>query len=136
MAEQPVDGPGEDIREARRQFPATAERAYLNTAAVGLASRRLRDTYRDAVGPGSSDGFDFTLGERAADEARAAVAGLMGADAGDVALIPSVSAAAGLVAAQFGPARPGDNVVIGQQEYSSNHFPWRQLARKSYEVRQ
>ena len=125
-----------DIREARRDFPATAGRAYLNTAAVGLASTRLRDTYRDLVDTWASDGFDFTRGERAADDARAVVAALMGADPVDVALIPSVSAAAGLVAAQFGPARPGDNVVIGEREYSSNHFPWRQLTSKGYEVRQ
>jgi selenocysteine lyase/cysteine desulfurase len=53
-----------------------------------------------------------------------------------VALIPSVSSAAGLVAAQLGVAGHGDNVVIGEREYSSNHFPWRQLERKGYDVRQ
>jgi selenocysteine lyase/cysteine desulfurase len=51
-------------------------------------------------------------------------------------LIMSVSAAAGLVAAQFGPASHGQNVVIGEREYSSNHYPWRQLMGKGYEVRQ
>ena len=35
------------------------------------------------------------------------MAALIGADPSDVALIASVSAAAGLVAAQFGPAEPG-----------------------------
>jgi selenocysteine lyase/cysteine desulfurase len=64
------------------------------------------------------------------------VARLLGAEAADIALIPSVSSAAGLVAAQLGRAGPGDNVVIGEREYSSNHFPWRQLARKGYDVRQ
>jgi selenocysteine lyase/cysteine desulfurase len=64
------------------------------------------------------------------------VARLIGADAADIALIPSVSSAAGLVAAQFGPAGPGESIVIGQREYSSNHFPWRQLASKGYDVRQ
>ena len=34
-----------DIREARRLFPATADRAYFNTAATGLASQRLADSY-------------------------------------------------------------------------------------------
>ena len=53
-----------------------------------------------------------------------------------MALVPSVSAAAGLVAAQFVAARPGENLVTGAQEYSSNHFPWRQLERRGYEVRQ
>ena len=47
-----------------------------------------------------------------------------------------MSSAAGLVAAQFGTAAAGDNVVIGEREYSSNHFPWRQLERKGYDVRQ
>ena len=53
-----------------------------------------------------------------------------------MALIASVSAAAGFVAAQFGPGQPGQNVVIGAREYSSNHFPWRQLEAKGYQVRQ
>lgn len=66
----------------------------------------------------------------------ASVAALIGADRSDVALIASVSAAAGLVAAQFGPAGRGHNVVIGEREYSSNHYPWRLLANKGYEVRQ
>jgi selenocysteine lyase/cysteine desulfurase len=64
------------------------------------------------------------------------VAALIGADRSDVALIASVSSAAGLVAAQFGPGTRGQNVVIGEREYSSNHYPWRLLAKKGYEVRQ
>jgi selenocysteine lyase/cysteine desulfurase len=125
-----------DVREARRLFPATAHRAYLNSAAVGLASRRLADTYHEVINDWTTIGFDFSRGERAADAARSAVARLIGADSADIALIPSVSSAAGLVAAQFGPAARGENVVIGQREYSSNHFPWRQLADKGYDVRQ
>jgi cysteine desulfurase / selenocysteine lyase len=125
-----------DIHEARRLFPATADRAYLNTAAVGLASQRLADSYHQIINEWTAAGFDFNRGEQAADAARSAVARLIGADDADVALIPSVSAAAGLVAAQFGVAALGENVVIGQREYSSNHFPWRQLADKGYDVRQ
>ena len=90
-----------DIREARRLFPAAAGRAYFNTAAVGLASRRLADVYHRFVDEWVSAGLDFRGCERAADNARAAVARLLGARAADIALIPSVSAAAGLVAAQF-----------------------------------
>jgi cysteine desulfurase/selenocysteine lyase len=125
-----------DIREARRLFPATAARAYFNTAAVGLASRRLADDYHAFVEEWATTGLDYRRGEQAADNARSAVARLLGAQASDIALIPSVSSAAGLVAAQLGRASPGDNVVIGEKEYSSNHFPWRQLAGKGYDVRQ
>jgi len=125
-----------DITEARRLFPATTGRAYFNTAAVGLASRRLVETYHAVVDEWATHGFDWPRGERAANEARSAAARLIGADPTDLALIPSVSSAAGLVAAQLGVAGPGENVVIGEREYSSNHFPWRQLAHKGYDVRQ
>jgi cysteine desulfurase / selenocysteine lyase len=124
------------ICEARRLFPATADRAYFNTAAVGLASRRLAGTYHEFIDEWTTIGLDYGRGEQAAGDARSAVARLIGADAADIALIPAVSSAAGLVAAQFGPAGPGENIVIGQREYSSNHFPWRQLAGKGYDVRQ
>ena len=125
-----------DIRDARRLFPATADRAYFNTAATGLASQRLAVRYHAFIDEWTAGGLDFPRGEQAAGDARSAVARLTGADARDMALIPSVSSAAGLVAAQFGPAGPGESIVIGQREYSSNHFPWRQLAGKGYDVRQ
>lgn len=125
-----------DVREARSLFPATATYAYLNTAAVGLASRALRSCYHRFVDEWSESGLDYVRAEDAAESARTSVAALIGAEPSDIALIASVSAAAGLVAAQFGPARPGQNVVIGEREYSSNHFPWRLLAEKGYEVRQ
>jgi hypothetical protein len=41
--------PTTDIRDARELFPATADLVYLNTAAVGLASRRLADTNRSTI---------------------------------------------------------------------------------------
>ncbi len=125
-----------DIHDARHLFPATGDRVYVNTAAVGLASRRLADAYHEAVTAWAANGFDYVRGEQAAGNARAAVARLIGANESDVALIPSISSAAGLVAAQLGPAAGGENVVIGAREYSSNHFPWRQLAHKGYDVRQ
>jgi cysteine desulfurase / selenocysteine lyase len=132
---QPATAPL-DITQSRQLFPATAGRAYFNTAAIGLASRHLAQTYHAVVDEWVSHGMDFAHGERAANRARVLVARLIGASPEDVALIPSVSSAAGLVAAQLGPASPGENVVIGEREYSSNHFPWRQLERKGYDVRQ
>jgi cysteine desulfurase / selenocysteine lyase len=109
---------------------------YLNSAAVGLASQRLADTYHQLIDEWTNTGFDYSRAEHAANNARSAVARLIGADSEDIALIPSVSSAAGLVAAQFERAKPDENIVIGQREYSSNHFPWRQLVGKGYDVRQ
>lgn len=136
MGEGTTGGHVADVTEARRLFPATEAAAYFNTAAVGLASRAVAAAYHGCVDHWTERGFDWLRGEAAAERARSSVAALLGAEASDVALIASVSAAAGLVAAQFGPARSGQNVVIGEREYSSNHFPWRLLAGKGYDVRQ
>lgn len=125
-----------EISEARTLFPATDKVAYFNTAAVGLASSAVAAAYHRYVDEWCESGPDWVRGEHAAENARASVAGLLGTDPSELALIASVSAAAGLVAAQFGPARAGQNIVIGQREYSSNHFPWRLLTHKGYEVRQ
>jgi selenocysteine lyase/cysteine desulfurase len=78
-----------DIRDARRLFPATADRAYFNTAATGLASQRLADSYHAFIDEWTATGLDFPRGEQAAGDARLAVARLTGADARDIALIAS-----------------------------------------------
>jgi selenocysteine lyase/cysteine desulfurase len=124
------------MQRAREEFPVLEDRAYLNTAAVALGSRRLAATYRTFIDEWTASGLDFIRAEQAAEASRAAFASILGASCDDVALIPSVSAAAGLVAAQFVGAGPGENLVIGAQEYSSNHFPWRQLAMRGYDIRQ
>ena len=125
-----------EVREASSLFPATEKLTYLNTAAVGLASSALLDAYRGFIGEWSDGPLDYVRGEEAGERARGSVAALIGADPTDVALIASVSAAAGLVTSQFGSASRGQNVVIGEREYSSNHFPWRLLEHKGYDVRQ
>lgn len=125
-----------DVGSARRLFPALQRQAYLNTAAVSLANTRLHDAYLAFIERWTANGLDYVQAEAAAERARGLFAGLIGAAARDVALVASVSAAAGLVAAQFLAARPGENLVIGAQEYSSNHFPWRQLERRGYQIRQ
>jgi len=58
-----------DICDARRLFPATAGRAYFNTAAVGLASRRLAGTYHEFIDEWAATGLDYSRGEQAGDEA-------------------------------------------------------------------
>ena len=103
--------------------PATTGRAYFDTAAVGLASSRLAATYHAVVDEWVAHGFDWVRGEQAANEARSAVARLIGADPADLALIPSVSSAAGLVAAQLGLAGDGENVVIGERSTARTTCP-------------
>jgi hypothetical protein len=68
-----------EIRVARDLFAATASCAFFNTAAVGLASRRLADSYGELIDHWVAVGFDFVRSEQAANEARSTVARLIGA---------------------------------------------------------
>lgn len=98
-----------DVRDARLSYPATRDLTYFDTAAVGLASQAVADAYRAFLNEWMTNGLDYVRGEAAAESARSSVAALMGTDPADVALIPSVSAAAGFVAAQFGQAAGAEN---------------------------
>ena len=79
--------------------------AYLNTAAVGLASHTLVEALRSYVDEWPGPASTTCVGRKPARSPAAPVAALIGASPTDVALIPSVSASAGLVAAESD--RPG-----------------------------
>jgi selenocysteine lyase/cysteine desulfurase len=55
--------PLRDVREARDLFPAAANAAYFNTAAVGLASRALLAAYRGYLDDWEENGLDYLRGE-------------------------------------------------------------------------
>jgi selenocysteine lyase/cysteine desulfurase len=46
-----------------------------------------------------------------------------------------VSSAAGIVAANLPPAKHGENVVVAENEFVSNYYPWLLLRERGYEVR-
>ena len=56
-------GSADDVRTARRLFPATEHLAYFNTAAVGLASRKLVAAYHDFVDEWAEHGLDYVRAE-------------------------------------------------------------------------
>ena len=95
----------------RALFPALRASTYLNTAAVGLASTRLAAVLTETIATWTEAGFDWERGEAAAAASRTAVARLIGASPRDVALVPPVSAAAGLVAAQSCPLPPAEETA-------------------------
>src|SRR5258705_12222612 len=95
------------IRDARRLFPATAGRAYFSTAVVGLASRHLAETYRAFIDEWAADGLDYSRGERAAGEARSAVARPIRGQPAGLAAIPSVWSGSAALGAPVWPARHG-----------------------------
>lgn len=109
--------------------------AYLNCAYFPPMPRPVREAGRRALdgaaspwNTGSSDFFEPGEG------LRESFARLIGGDADGVALVPSVSYGAS-VAARSLPVGPGRTVVMVEEEFPSDVYPWRdKLAREGGEI--
>lgn len=121
--------------DVRQLFPGLKNTIYLNTASMNVGSAPARAAYELALEQWSAGRFDWTEAERAGEDARALFAEIIGATAGEIAIVPAVSTAAGIVAANLPPARPGENVVVAENEFASNYFPWLLLRERGYDVR-
>lgn len=120
------------------QFPLEPGLIYLNHAGVGPWPQRTRDAVsafaESNVRRGAADYPQWAAVEQ---RLRERAARLVGADsAASIALVKNTSEGLSMVA--YGLAwRPGDNVVISDQEFPSNRIPWESLAERfGIEVRQ
>ena len=118
---------------APAEYDAEAVRGYLDTATYGLPPRSVLAAFDDAI-EGWRARRDWFLWEDDAERCRELFAGLVGASPANVAITTAVSVSAGVVAASL-PAGPGDNVVVHENDFASNLFPWTALERRGVEVR-
>jgi cysteine desulfurase/selenocysteine lyase len=123
------------FREERRKFPVTRRYAYLNHAGRGPLSppayavmRRIGDEML-YVHPDQLPGMIEDL-----HRTRSAIAELIGAPAGTVALVPNTSSGIAMAAGSL-PIGPGDNVICARGEFPANVYPWLNLTRRGVEVR-
>lgn len=104
--------------------------AYLNCAYMSPLLRETREVGEAAVTrksrPWEIKPPDFF---EDAETARGLFARLVGADADGVAIVPSVSYGIALAAANI-PVREGQNILILEDQFPSNVYAWRELARK------
>jgi kynureninase len=122
-------------RRWREEFPVTRERLYLNSCSLAPLPERGRRALAAFATQWSEWGgrawYDPWMGE--IDALRADVARLLGADAGEVALEPSVSAALVSVASSFSYAgRP--KVVVADMDFPTDGHTWLALERSGIQV--
>jgi selenocysteine lyase/cysteine desulfurase len=102
---------------------------YLNSGSLGVRLHAVNAAGRAALdrmaAPWNIHSADWFADARAL---RALFASLIGAPADCVALVPSVSYGIA-TAARNVPVAAGDNIVVIDQEYPSNFYSWRRLAR-------
>jgi selenocysteine lyase/cysteine desulfurase len=118
----------------RALFDPLPGRTYLDAATYGLPPRPAVEAMQRALRAwqtGSARWIDDW--DRPAEAARRDFASIIGATAADIALLPSASVGMGLVAESL---KPGDVVVVPEDEHVSDLFPLLVAERRGVEVRQ
>ena len=116
-----------DLGEYRDEFPVLRDRTYLISASLGPLSRRSRALAEEHLDLWQHFGpeelwFDYGLPQL--QTCRELFAQLIGADAGEIAVIPSVSSGLSSVASCLDfSARP--KVVLSEMDFPTNHYVWR-----------
>lgn len=124
-----------DIETIRSYFPALQDKIYMNTATQSIGNRLASDALHKAISQWNHGDFNWSDAEQAGEENRILFANMIGAEPGEIALIPFASTAAGIVASQLEKAKPGENIVVSEQEFTSNLYSWRMLENKGYQLR-
>ncbi|MCA9232236.1 MAG: aminotransferase class V-fold PLP-dependent enzyme [Planctomycetales bacterium] len=121
--------------QLRKAMPVATNWAYFDHAAVapisGPAAEVLRNWLDEAAEQGDTRWLDWARG---LGEMRSAAAALLGAETGEIALVPNTTAGINLVAEGL-DWQSGDNVVTLDDEFPANVYPWLNLEYQGVETR-
>src|SRR5688500_785654 len=124
-----------DWTALRSEFPVTRRWAFFDHAAVAPLSARAQAAFTEyAVDLAENGDVNERRWLERIEQARGFAARLLNADPLDIAFIKNTSEGIGIVAEGF-PWQGGDNVVIAEEEYPANVYPWLNLASRGVEVR-
>ncbi len=115
----------------RGRFDVPREVAYLNCAYMSPLSDRVLRAGMDALArkrrPWEISVADFFDDSEALRES---MGELLGIDSGRIALTTSASYGLSLAARNVHPA-PGQRILVAEDQFPSNVYPWRELARRT-----
>jgi selenocysteine lyase/cysteine desulfurase len=119
----------------RDEFPIFERTVYYNTCSLGALSRRAAHAVSTFLELWDRSGAAAWYGPWLAEieELRRAVARLIGADADEIALFPSITSALGAVSSALDfHARP--EVVISEREFPTTVYQWTVKSREGVRV--
>ncbi|MBN1854615.1 MAG: aminotransferase class V-fold PLP-dependent enzyme [Pirellulales bacterium] len=119
----------------REQMPIVERWAYFDHAAVSPLPQTVRDTIctwaDEAVTEGNAI---WPMWDLAIEQTRSLAAQLIAANREEIALVLNTTTGINLVAEGY-PWRPGDNVILPDDEFPSNAYPWLNLRDRGVEIR-
>jgi selenocysteine lyase/cysteine desulfurase len=120
-----------NLGDQREHFEMPEEVAYLNCAYMSPQLRSVREIGERAVARKSRP-WEITPDDffEDAEKTRALFARLIGGEADGIALIPSVSYGMAVAAANV-KVEPEEKILILEDQFPSNVYQWRELAKHS-----
>lgn len=135
-----------DIDYVRGQFPAFQEpslqgQAFFENAGGSYTCRpvieRLTRFYTQRKVQPYAPYAASTLGGAEMDEARARMSAILGVEADELSFGPSTTQNTYVLAQAFGQMlKPGEAIIVSNQDHEANTGPWRRLADRGIEVRE
>jgi cysteine desulfurase / selenocysteine lyase len=122
----------EELRN--HEFPVTREKIFLAHAGVCPLPRRVTAAMEDYMQRAARDDQEEVFPANRFRDARSGVARLLQAQPEEIAFVGPTSLALSFVAMGLA-LRKGDNIVIYQDDYPSNVYPWMALAERGVQVR-
>jgi selenocysteine lyase/cysteine desulfurase len=115
------------------EFPVASEWAYFDHAAVSPMPVRTAKVLRERIAALQNPSLEHGQREAFAELARERIGALMNVPPAQIAMLTNLAEAMSIVANGL-EWRPGDEVVIPEQEFSSLVYPWLNLDRKGVRV--
>lgn len=135
-----------DIDYVRGQFPAFQEpslqgQAFFENAGGSYTCRpvidRLTRFYTQRKVQPYAPYEASTLGGAEMDEARARMSAILGVESDELSFGPSTTQNTYVLAQAFGQMlKPGEAIIVSNQDHEANTGPWRRLADRGIEVRE
>ena len=121
--------------QLRNEMPIAKKWAYFDHAAVGpLPGRSVRAIGKFAEEASVDGDFHWPAWSACASNLRKDAARLLGAQPGEIALVPNTTLGIQTIALAF-PWQSGDSVVLPSNEFPSNKLPWLALESRGVQVR-
>lgn len=135
-----------DVDYVRDQFPAFAQdslkgQAFFENAGGSYTCKpvidRLTRFYTERKVQPYAPYEASQLGGEEMDEARARLAAIMGVSTDELSFGPSTTQNTYVLAQAFGEfMKPGEAIVVTNQDHEANSGPWRRLAERGIDVRE
>jgi cysteine desulfurase/selenocysteine lyase len=121
-------------RVRQREYPERSDGIFMNAASWGLVPRSAAEEAASlTLRKGRIGGFQEDELGGIQRRCRAAVALLIGVDAGEIALAPNTSFGVNVAVALVGRG-PKGRILVSQGEFPANVLPWMALESKGFTV--